>query len=208
MTARAPLMQGPDPRPALIEVARDFHARGWMSGSAGNLSARVGDDEFWVTASGRSKGRLTDEDFVRVALNEGLRFAAPGRRASAETSLHAAVYRLFPAAQACLHVHSVAACVASARAPRAGLRLPGLEMIKAFDIWDPSPVVDLPVFPNHAHVPDIAAALTASFATKPPPLSAFMIAGHGTTVWGASLEQAYNRVEALEFLLEYLERAG
>lgn len=202
-----PAKQGAsDPRPSLIEIAVDFHARGWMSGSAGNLSARVGDDQFWITASGRPKGRLTVDDFVLVGCDGALRFAPASRRPSAETSLHAAVYRLFPWAQSCLHVHSIAACLASTRAGTA-LRLPGLEMIKAFDIWDPEPAVDLPVFPNHAHVPDIAAELERSFVINPPPLSAFLIAAHGTTVWGASLEQAYNRVEALEFLLDYGERA-
>jgi len=43
------------PRAALVEIARDFHARGWMAGTAGNLSAREDDEHFWITASGRPK---------------------------------------------------------------------------------------------------------------------------------------------------------
>ena len=46
------------PRAALVEIARDFHARGWMAGTAGNLSAREDENHFWITASGKPKGRL------------------------------------------------------------------------------------------------------------------------------------------------------
>jgi len=52
------------PRAALVEIARDFHARGWMAGTAGNLSARADDGHFWITASGKPKGRLEENDFL------------------------------------------------------------------------------------------------------------------------------------------------
>jgi ribulose-5-phosphate 4-epimerase/fuculose-1-phosphate aldolase len=31
-----------------------------------------------------------------------------------------------------------------------------------------------------------------------------MIHGHGVTVWGNSLQEAYNRIEIVEFLMSYL----
>ncbi len=195
-----------DPRAELAAIARDFHARGWMPGTAGNLSARVG-DAFWVTASGRSKGRLTDEDFVLVGLDGRVRRVLSGRKPSAETSLHAAVYGLDRAAGACLHVHSVAACVVSGTVRGPILRLPAIEMIKAFDVQGQKPVVDLPLFENHADVSQIASDVRRVFGMHPPALSAFLVRDHGATVWGADIEQAYNRVEALEFLLEYFERS-
>jgi methylthioribulose-1-phosphate dehydratase len=43
-----------------------FYQLGWMLGTAGNLSAKVDDHSFWITASGKSKGKLTEEDFVTV----------------------------------------------------------------------------------------------------------------------------------------------
>jgi methylthioribulose-1-phosphate dehydratase len=33
-----------------------------------------------------------------------------------------------------------------------------------------------------------------------------MIRAHGPTVWGRSLQEAYNRFEILDFLLRYLAR--
>lgn len=196
------------PRAALVEIARDFHARGWMSGTAGNLSARHDDAHFWITASGKPKGRLDEDDFLLVRAADGAvverRTAAD--RPSAETSIHAALYRLFPAARAALHGHSVEAAWAAARAGKdaRGLRLPAIEMLKGFDIWQQRPRVDLPLFDNHLDVARIAGEIEARFRKSPPAVTALMIRAHGPTVWGDSLQQAYNRFEILDFLLRYL----
>lgn len=197
-------------RLALVEIARDFHARGWMAGTAGNLSARADAEHFWITASGLPKGRLDESDFLLVRIADGgiVERARASQSPSAETTIHAALYALFPDAAACLHGHSVAACLATARVSSAakGLRLPALEMLKGFDVWDPRPRVELPVFANHADVPRIARALRARFAKRPPQVTALLVRDHGPTVWGRSLQEAYNRFEVLDFLLNYLAR--
>ncbi len=201
------------PRSALAAIARDFHARGWMAGTAGNLSARAeGDDSgFWITASGRSKGRLTAEDFLLIDVASGavLERAAPAARPSAETAIHGVVYRLFPAARACLHVHTVDACLAGrGAAPDATeLPLPPLEMLKGLGVWDEQPRVALPLFANWLEVERIAAEIERRWRAQPPRVPGLLIRGHGVTVWGENLAQAYNRVEVLEFLLSYLARA-
>ena len=199
------------PRQALAEIARDFHARGWMPGTAGNLSARdprppaAAADAFWITASGKPKGRLDADDFllIDVASGAALERREPRAKPSAETAIHRVIYRLFPTAGACLHVHSVDACVAGERCPADAhdLALPPLEILKGFDIWTESPRVALPLFPNLLAVAHIADAIETRFRAQPPPLSALLIRGHGATVWGASVQQAYDRVECLEFLL-------
>ena len=40
-----------------------------------------------------------------------------------------------------------------------------------------------------------------------PAVTALMIRGHGPTVWGAGLQQAYDRFEILEYLLRYQAHA-
>jgi len=193
-------------RAALAEIARDFHARGWMSGTAGNLSARADGDHFWITASGKPKGRLDADDFLLVRVADG--GVIEKRRAddqpSAETAIHATLYRRFSEAHACLHGHTVAACLATERARKGAtsLRLPPIEMIKGFDIWQQNPKVDLPLFDNVLDVGKIARAIDVRFRKSPPAVTALMIRGHGPTVWGASLQEAYNRFEILEFLLQ------
>ncbi len=199
-----------EPRAALVEIARDFHARGWMSGTAGNLSARVDAGHFWITASGKPKGRLDTDDFllVRVADGSVTEKRRGDDRPSAETHIHAALYRRFAAARACLHGHSVNAALAADRARRGAkaLRLPPIEMLKGFDIWQQDPKVDLPLFDNTLDVARIAAAIEARFRKAPPAVTALMIRGHGPTVWGSGLQDAYNRFEVLDFLLHYAAR--
>jgi methylthioribulose-1-phosphate dehydratase len=204
------------PCAALVEAARDFYARGWMAGTAGNLSVRRRDaqalaGDFWITASGLSKGGLDEQDFLRIAIADGevLERLRPGLKPSAETAIHRVIYQCVPQAGACLHVHSVDASIVSERAPVQALEipLPPLEMIKGFDIWQQSPKVAMPLFANTLDVSLIAEEIGRRFYAHPPAVPVLMIRGHGVTVWGGSLQQAYNRLEIAEFILNFMSRA-
>jgi len=198
------------PRTALVEIAREFHARGFMWGTAGNLSSRADAEHFWITASGMPKGRLDENDFLLVRVRDGevMERVRPGLTPSAETAIHAAIYRHLEAVNAVLHGHSVAACRAADRARKSakGLRLPQVEMIKGFGIWEQKPKVDLPLFENHLEVDQIAKAIAMRLRKSKPALSALMVRAHGPTVWGASVQQAYDRFECLEFIFRYMAR--
>jgi methylthioribulose-1-phosphate dehydratase len=203
------------PSRALTMIARDFHARGWMMGTAGNLSARVmnGDaGSFWITASGQPKGQLNEDDLLRVAIHDDtvLESPTPGHRPSAETSIHRVIYQLFPQARAVFHTHTVEACLAAEQAhPGAEtLRLPPLEMLKGFDLWEQDPRVDLPVFDNQLDVRKMAQQIMERFTKNPPRIPALLIHAHGVTVWGHSLQQAYHHAELMEFILRYMALRG
>lgn len=199
-------------RQALVEIARDFHARGWMPGTAGNLSARDPHNpaSFWITASGHPKGRLDVNDFVRVEVDSGVTLEAlsEGAKPSAETSIHQAIYQLFPTATACLHVHTVDACLATHELPLNAIEisLPPLEVIKGLGVWVEDPRVSLSLFANWLDVPRIAQEMSDRFSDLPPTLPALMIRDHGITVWGETLQQAYNRVEIVEFIMSFMAR--
>jgi methylthioribulose-1-phosphate dehydratase len=200
-----PILAPGDPRRQLAARARDLYRRGWMSGTAGNLSRRQADGSYWITASGKSKGDLTHLDFLRLL--PGGEVAERGRagdRPSAESSLHDAVYRLFPQAGACFHVHSVAAnLVSRLGAPGATDQLlPPIEMLKGLGVPDESPRVAIAVFGNHAHVPAIAAEVEARFRAAPPRLPGFLIRDHGLTVWGDDPRAALNHLELFDFIFQ------
>lgn len=199
-----------NPRVALSEIARDFHARGWMAGTAGNLSARADKSSFWITASGKSKGRLDEQDFVRVDIASGevIDYIRDTNKPSAETAIHRAIYQLFADAGACLHVHTVDACLATADLDASAdrLRLPNIELVKGFNVWEQNPQVDLPLFENILSVETIANNISERFSKYPPSISALMIKAHGMTIWGKDLQEAYNRVETGEFIMSYLAR--
>lgn len=194
-----------DPRPNLITAAQQFYQLGWMVGTAGNISARMPDNTIWITASGKSKGKLTPADFVRINM-EGEIIATdnPQNRPSAETSIHQAIYALFPEAKACYHVHSVEANLVSRFVEGDNLPLPAIEMLKGLGVWEENPRVSMPVFENYLEVQKIAAAIRLRFQTTPPDIPALLILHHGVTVWGQSPEKAEHYVEVAEYLFRYL----
>ena len=180
-----------------------------MLGTAGNLSARLPDGSLWVTASGRDKGALTPADFIRVsAAGAVVQRLDPEDRPSAETTIHTAIYALYPEARACLHVHTVSANLVSRMADETGrIRLPTLEMLKGLGRWEADPCVDIDVLPNHAHVPDIAAQMLAQFRSTPPDTPGFLIRDHGITAWAPTLRQARNYLELYDYIFRFMVEA-
>jgi methylthioribulose-1-phosphate dehydratase len=195
---------------ALVEIARDFHRRGWMAGTAGNLSARTIPGRFCITASGKPKGRLDEGDFVEIDIATGsvAQRHEPRAQPSAEAAIHRVLYRLFPRATACLHVHTIDATLAALAAPPGAveLPLPSMEMLKGLGIWEQDPKVALALLDNFADVAAIAEQIETRFAAHAPRLPAVMVRDHGVTVWGDSVQQAYDRLECLEFVLTVAAR--
>jgi methylthioribose-1-phosphate isomerase len=188
---------------ALAACSRSLYQRGWMPGTSGNLSVRLPEGLALVTASGRDKGELTAADTVLVDDRNGVPLDPDGPRASAETGIHAAVYRTTDAG-AVIHVHppyaTAIACRSGGGAP---LRLERFELLKGLGLADPSRT-ELPVFRNWPEVPRIADEIAAHLAATPDAPPGLLIAGHGITTWGADLAQARNRLECLEAICQLL----
>lgn len=197
-----------DPRQSLIHASRQFYQLGWMAGTAGNLSVKMPDHSFWITASGKQKGKLVAEDFVRISLTgEVLENPSPQNKPSAETSIHQAIYSLFPEANACYHVHSVEAKLVSNFIDHEKLPLPPIEMLKGLGIWEENPKVYMPVFENYLEVPRIAENIMQRFKKITPDVPALLIRNHGVTVWAASPESAENHIELAEYIFRYIVAA-
>lgn len=195
-----------DPRIELVNAASRFYQQGWMVGTAGNLSTRLPDGSFWITASGCLKGELTVTDFVRI-YPDGRMESSDDLKPSAETSIHQCIYSLFPRAQACYHIHSVDANLASSLAEAGKLPLPSLEMLKGLGIWEENPCCLMPVFQNYLQVNRIANAIKERFSNNPPKIPALLIRNHGVTVWAESTVQARNYIEILEYIFRYMVAA-
>lgn len=197
-----------DPRESLVEVSRQFYQLGWMAGTAGNLSARVEDGSFWITASGKQKGKLAADDFVRVSLmGELLETPNPDNKPSAETSIHQAIYSCFPDAKACYHVHSVEAKLVTNFVEGDQLPLPPIEMLKGLGVWEENPRVFMTVFHNYLQVPKIAKEISDRFQQESPQVPALLIRNHGVTVWANSAAEAENYVELAEYIFRYIVAA-
>ncbi|MER6615818.1 methylthioribulose 1-phosphate dehydratase [Streptomyces xantholiticus] len=193
----------------LARFSRLFYERGWMPGTSGNLSVRLSGDTAdiaLITASGRDKGELTPGDMVAVQAETGDVLHSGAPRASAETSIHAAVYRTTQA-RAVIHVHSpyatVMACRAADRERLSTLVFTRFELLKGLGL-DAAERTAVPVFPNWPHVPRIADEVAGhlSRGDRCPP--GLLIADHGITVWGSDLAQARNRLECFEAICRLL----
>ncbi|MFC6011216.1 S-methyl-5-thioribose-1-phosphate isomerase [Nocardia lasii] len=202
---------------AVADIARQLYGRGWMPGTAGNISVRVdastgqattaGADAL-ITASGLSKGELAEGDTVLVAIADTTARPGQSRTPSAETSIHTAVYRTRPAG-AVVHVHSpfATALATTAAKPGDALRISGYELLKGFGLADPS-TVDVPVFANWPEVARIGADIETYLRDNPGTPPILFIAAHGITTWGDTLAQARDRAECLEALCELISRTG
>jgi methylthioribulose-1-phosphate dehydratase len=178
----------------LVEAGQRMDARAWVPGSAGNLSARLDAETIAITRSGVHKGRLKPSDIIEVGLDG--QALEPGVKPSAETLLHCQLYRLFPPVGAVLHGHSVAATVLSMAGE---ITFTGYEILKAFGFTTHELDVSLPVFENDQDIARLAASIEADLVADPP--IGYVIRGHGIYAWGTSVEHAFWRLEALEFLL-------
>lgn len=188
---------------ALAETAAALYGRGWMEGTAGNISVRLpGKETALITASGVSKGSLTATDVVEVRVDDARSVHEGGPRPSAETTIHAALYRLSGKVEAVVHAHppyATAVAILAARRGSSTVSFVDLEIIKGLGLADPSKVV-VPVFDNHAHVPRIADDVAERLTEDAPPV--MLIGNHGATTWGPSLDVARNRMECLEALCQ------
>ncbi|WP_330249919.1 S-methyl-5-thioribose-1-phosphate isomerase [Nocardia sp. NBC_00565] len=201
-------------RAAIAGTARELYRRGWMPGTAGNISVRTGETAV-ITGSGLSKGELTARDMVTVRITDSTPLPNQQRKPSAETTIHTAVYRTTDAA-AVVHIHPPYATSVSTRSgsPDAvtTLRITDFELIKGLVAKEPDGsyprTLDLPVFPNWPDVARIGADIERYLNENPTAPPVLGIAGHGITTWGDNLSQARNRAECLEALCELVARTG
>ncbi len=182
----------------IVEAGRRLDARGWAMAGAGNYSVRLADGSFAITASGRHKGHLTAADVMRV---DAAGASLDGRKPSAETLLHMAVYRCRPETKAVLHTHSVQGVTLSRAAKRDVIVLRGYEMAKAlpgFDSHEDDVVV--PVCDNDQDMERLASRVERMLmdAVQTP---LFILRGHGLYAWAGSMEQAICAIEGAEHML-------
>jgi methylthioribulose-1-phosphate dehydratase len=124
-------------------------------------------------------------------------------RPSAETLLHALVYRQFPEARFVLHTHSVNGTVLSKLYEQAGgIELKQFEMLKGFEgIKTHDTQIWLPIFSNAQDMVALSAEIEPELAQYKP-IYGFLLAGHGLYTWGETASQAKRHAEVFEFLFD------
>lgn len=184
---------------AIVDAARELSERGWTPATSSNFSMRVDAAHAAITVSGKHKGRLTRDDIMLVDLDG--KAVGTNARPSAETELHTQLYRRWPEVNAVLHTHSRTQSVASRLFADDGVvTLRGWELQKAISGYSShDSVLDIPVFPNTQHMPELMARID-EWLDAGKPLHAYLIDGHGIYTWGRDITETQRHLEALEFL--------
>ncbi len=207
---KASLLEGLDETiDSLRETGRMFYNRGWSVGTSSNYSVVLNREplELLITASGKDKGRLAREDFVRVG-DDGLPVAVDQPKSSAETLLHVVVAEQ-PDVGAVLHTHSVwATLLSDVYFDEGGLEIQGYEMLKGlsgiatheYSCW-------VEIFDNTQDIPELAEQVRDRLNNAGRPLKhGYLIRRHGLYTWGRDLEEARRHIEIFEFLFECVAR--
>jgi L-fuculose-phosphate aldolase len=177
-------------RARIVAAGRRLANGGLVVGTAGNLSVRVG-DHLVVTGSGTDLGELTPARLTVVDL-DGI--VVDGDLApTSELPLHLAIYRATDAA-AIAHAHSpssIAVGVTHDVLPPvhyATVPLGGVVRVAAYATFG---------------TPELAANVLAALDGR----VAALMRNHGSVAHGASVEEACERLETVEWLAEVYRRA-
>lgn len=176
-----------DPREQLAHVGFDVVHAGLVVGSGGNLSARLDDDPdlCWVTAAGTWLDRLERPSFVRVRIADGSPVDARVPP-STEVGLHLATYRMRPDVNAVVHLHPQTVLLLDA------LDTPILLLTSDHALYLRR-VVHTPFRPpGSTELAAVAAAATADGT------NCVILANHGCSVLGETVELAHKRARYLE----------
>ncbi len=185
----------------ICALTRELSARGLTPATSSNFSIRLDPGFAAITISGRDKGRLGVDDIMVVDLDG--KAVGSNHRPSAETLLHTQLYARDAATGCVLHTHSRNQTLASRLfAAQGHVRFEGYELLKAFPGQTTHDThLDLPIFPNSQHMPDLAAQVETHLQ-QTPQLAGYLINGHGLYAWGQTVFEARRHLDAFEFLLD------
>ena len=163
--------------------------------------------EILVTASGKDKGQLGPDDFVRVD-DQANPLAEGQPKSSAETWLHVIAARQ-PHVGAILHTHSIwGTLLSDHHFANGGFWIEGYEMLKGLEgVATHEHRQWVPIFDNTQDIPQLAKQVEPEFSNAThPPFHGFLIRNHGLYTWGVDLAAARRQIEIFEFLFECIGR--
>lgn len=174
-------------RRQMADLGRSLFDRGYATGGAGNMSAKLPDGAILMTPTNSSFGRL-DPDALSLIDAEGKHLS--GDKPTKEDFMHLSIYRVRKDCGAVVHLHSTHLTALSCLK-----ELDPKNALRAFTPYYVMRVGRLPVIPYYKpgdpRIAEDAAALA-------PSCSAMLLANHGPIVLGSNLIEAVNNSEELE----------
>jgi L-fuculose-phosphate aldolase len=174
----------PSVRDAVVDVCRRLHARGLIAGPDGNVSVRLENGDVLITPSGWSKAKVTPESLLVIDMSGEV--VRGDTRPSSERRMHLRIYERRADVRAVVHAHPPTAT---------GFGVAGLSI--AAPVL-PEVILQMGTVPLVPYATPGTDALPDSMDPFLMQHDAFLLANHGATTVGATLEIAHQRMESLE----------
>jgi L-fuculose-phosphate aldolase len=169
----------------ICDIGKRVYEKGFVAANDGNISVRIGEDEFLITPTNVSKGFLTPDMIIKVD-REG-NVLEGDYKPTTEMKMHLLVYRERPDVHAVLHVHPPYATA---------FAIAGIPLDQAIM---PEAIVSLGTIPLAQYGTPSTDEVPEAVKTHVYDHQGVILENHGALTWGKNLEQAYYLMESLEF---------
>jgi L-fuculose-phosphate aldolase len=169
----------------ICDIGKRVYEKGFVAANDGNISVRIGEDEFLITPTNVSKGFLTPDMIIKVD-REG-NVLEGDYKPTTEMKMHLLVYRERPDVHAVLHVHPPYATA---------FAIAGIPLDQAIM---PEAIVSLGTIPLAQYGTPSTDEVPEAVKTHVYDHQGVLLENHGALTWGENLEQAYYLMESLEF---------
>ena len=176
----------------ICEIGRRIYNRGMVAANDGNISVKIGENEFLCTPTGVSKGFMTPEYICKVDINGNILFANKGFKPSSEIEMHLRVYKERPDVQSVVHAHPMYAT---------GFAIAGRPLTQPIM---PEAVIALGCVPIAKYGTPSTDEIPDSVSEYLQYFDAVLLENHGALSYSDSLEAAYMKMESLEFYAKLL----
>jgi methylthioribulose-1-phosphate dehydratase len=182
----------------ITRLANNLYQKGCFPGGSGSISLVVNRSPFRILITPSSFKKFEKGDGLLID-QCGVPVRSAGEKISGEVKTHIAIYEKIMDASCVIHPHSLNSLLT---ADRSGSEVifKGFEVLKAFGIKEKDGSLKIPIIDNTYDKDERARMVTEALLQGSP---AVIIRRHGMFVYGKSMDEARQRTELLEFLMEY-----
>ena len=169
----------------ICDIGKRIYDHGFVAANDGNISVKVGPNEFYCTPTGVSKGYMTPDMIIKV---DGKGNKIDGKlNPSSEIKMHMRVYQERPDVNAVVHAHPPVATAFTV----AGVELDQYILPEAILTIGNVPTCDYGT-PSTMEIPDSLDPYLQNH-------DAFLLRNHGALTVGCNLQKAFFVMEEVEF---------